>query len=198
MPFLGVVPYIELNLGLTHYVISYRLYSAEDMRAKSHLVSPYVLGRVLIEGPIQCYLDARPEAARLMLYPYGLNFSSEWEFYQQMLRRWYRTLTDDQASHFPDQPAQRFPCAYQPPYLIHIPDYCGGGTGLYHLKARECALLLISFFAFFHLGSITSTPGHYRNTASNCFDHELTIYRIAFFYRFYALQTYSENATYLR
>ena len=59
-----------------------------------------------------------------------------------------------------------------------------------HLKARECG--------FFHLGSITSTPGHYRNTASNCFDHELTIYRIAFFYRFYALQTYSENATYLR
>ena len=54
-----------------------------------------------------------------------------------------------------------------------------------HLKARECG--------FFYLGSITSTPGHYRNTASNCFDHELTIYRIAFFifYRFYALQTYS-------
>ena len=89
------------------------------------------------------------------------------------------------------RPPPQWAAPAAPVRLVFVNRGCYGDSQvvqLDHLKARECV--------FFHLGSITSTPGHYRNTASNCF--EVTIDRIAFFYRFYALQTYSENATYLR
>ena len=131
MPILGVAPYLELYQALAHYVISYRLYTAEDMRAQSELVSPFLLGRFLILGPIQRYLGARPEAARRMLNEYShgsLKFSTDWEFYQQLIRLWHRHLADSQAPYFPEQPSQRFPCAWQPPYFHEVPEYCGGGT----------------------------------------------------------------------
>jgi hypothetical protein len=61
--------------------------------------------------------------------------------------------------------------------LSHVHVACFGrfsGRGCYGdsqvVQFRPLKSAGVRFFC------ITSTPGHYRNTASNCFDHELTIY----------------------
>ena len=90
MPALGVVPYLDLYKGLALHVISLRLYTADAILAHSHLVEPRQLGHVLINCPVQHYLDSRPNAARRMLSQHGFTFAPGENFHDQLLTHWHQ------------------------------------------------------------------------------------------------------------
>ena len=111
MPVLGVVPYINLYKGVALYVVSLRLYTADNILAHSHLVEPRQLGQVLINGPVQHYLDSRPNAARHMLSQHGFTFAPGENFRDQLLTHWHQLSLE---AAFPEHPNQHLPRAYQP------------------------------------------------------------------------------------
>jgi hypothetical protein len=74
-------------------------------------VEPRQLGQVLINGPVQHYLDSRPNAARHMLSQHGFTFAPGENFRDQLLTHWHQLSLE---AAFPEHPNQHLPRAYQP------------------------------------------------------------------------------------